>query len=597
MTLSLLQHLRETQGAGLVSETTQHFGLGIDKATGFINAALALVVGRLVNLNQTQGTSKVLEILDKQDTAALWQDTDFSEAHKELTSLGGLDDATSLQALNLVADRSLKAIHSLEQTASLGKEGMSELLDGQAEHLQGHFPDWIYAAAGLPALIGAAAYNTVKESVASLGSILRQAGDAIADTASEVAQKASEVTSTAVDTASEAASSVADKASEVTASVVEGASNIAAKTSEATVTAVAATGAAAASAAHLAGDAVHKTAAAAGDTVAKVGTAASQAVKEPASFFLRALPWVAVIILIILGLLFWKGCQQQTVPVAASTTPASAVASTTPATLAPATLSLHTGAHGELLNCQGTVGNADLQKNFIEAVQAQFGPAAKCDLKIDSTYATSFAGLAGLSEALGAIKASPNTSLELSGDNVVVNGPDQTEIAKLIDRLKALFGTGVTVTAAAPLDAATAVSNSVKAATDALSSIKATDAKAEDVIHALNLQVINFPTGGAVLPAENKAVLDQAATLIKAIPSLKLEITGHTDSTGDEKANVALSEQRAKSVAAYLVSKGVDGSALTAKGLGSSKPIADNATEQGKFQNRRISFALVGAGS
>ncbi|HEY4714871.1 MAG TPA: hypothetical protein VIH30_11615, partial [Aquirhabdus sp.] len=211
MTLSLLQHLRETQGAALVGEVTERYGLTVEKATGFINAALALVVGRLVNINQTQGTTAVLDILDKHDTSELWKNTNFSGALKELSALGGTDETTNLQALNLIGERSLSAVHSLEQTASLGKEGINELLEGQPEHLQGHFPDWIYAAAGLPALIGLGVFNTVKESVASLGSILKQAGEVIADTASEVAHKASDVTASAVDTASDVASTVADK--------------------------------------------------------------------------------------------------------------------------------------------------------------------------------------------------------------------------------------------------------------------------------------------------------------------------------------------------------------------------------------------------
>jgi OOP family OmpA-OmpF porin len=80
--------------------------------------------------------------------------------------------------------------------------------------------------------------------------------------------------------------------------------------------------------------------------------------------------------------------------------------------------------------------------------------------------------------------------------------------------------------------------------------------------------------------------------LIKAIPHLKITITGHTDSSGDEKSNVALSTTRAKSVVAYLVSQGVAAESLTAKGAGSSQPIADNTTEDGKLKNRRIAFAI-----
>lgn len=555
MALSLLQHLRETQGANLVGEVTQNYGLSMERVTGFINAGLALVVGRLVNINQTQGTATVLEILEKQDSAALWRDANLSSAHQELTGLGAIDEATSLQALNLIAVQSLAEIHNLEQAASLGKEGINELLEGQAEHLQGHFPDWIYTAAGLPTLIGLGVFSAVKETVASLGSVIRQASDQVAETVSDVAHKASDVTSAAVDTVSHTASSV-----------VESTSELASKTTAATANAL-----------HAASDVAHKSVHAAGQITA-------EAVKEPTSFFLRLLPWLGLVVLILLGLLFWKGCQSQTVaPVVKPTVVANP-------NLKPETMSLNTGAHGELLNCKGVAGNADLVANLTSAVQAQFGPAAKCDITTDAAVDTSFAGLAGLSDALGAVKASANTNFELKGNTVTLNSPDQLEVAKLIERLKTLFGTGITVQSATPLDP------NVVAAGE-LANINPNAVNPDSVMHALNLQVINFAVGSNDIPDANKAVLDKAATLIKAVPNLKISITGHTDSSGNEKSNVALSTARAKSVAAYLVSQGVDAASLTAKGLGSSQPIADNTTEEGKLKNRRIAFAIDGAAS
>lgn len=582
MTLSLLQHLRETQGAALVGEVTERYGLTVEKATGFINAALALVVGRLVNINQTQGTNAVLEILDKHDTSELWKNTNFADALRELSALGGTDETTNLQALNLIGERCLSAVHSLEQTASLGKEGINELLEGQPEHLQGHFPDWIYAAAGLPALIGLGVFNTVKESVASLGSIIKQAGEVIAETASEVAQKASDVTSSAVDTATDVASTVADKTADAASAVADTASEIASKTSSVAAAAVTATTAAASSAVHAASDALHKTAHAASDTASRATSAASHAVKEPTSFFLRALPWLGLAVLLLLGLLFWKGCQTETVPVIASTT------TTTTTVASPETLTLNTGANGEFLNCSGVVGNADLLTNFTDAIKAQFGPAATCDIRVDAHVATSFAGLSGLSDSLGAVKSSPNTSFALSGDTVTINVADQSQNSTLAERLKTLFGSGVTVVTPVPTDP-------TAAAAYALANIDPNAVKAEDVTSALNLQVINFATSSSEVPTENKAVLDKAATLIKTLPTLKLNITGHTDSTGNAKSNLALSASRAKAVAAYLVSQGVPAASLTAKGLGSSQPIADNTTEEGKLKNRRIAFEIEGA--
>jgi outer membrane protein OmpA-like peptidoglycan-associated protein/ElaB/YqjD/DUF883 family membrane-anchored ribosome-binding protein len=560
MALSLLQHLRESQGANLVGEVTQSYGLSIERATGFINAGLAMVVGRLVNINQTQSTSAVLEILKKHDSAALWRDADLTSAHKELTGLGGIDETTSLQALNLIAVRSLVEINNLEQTASLGKEGVNELLDGQAEHLQGHFPDWIYTAAGLPTLIGLGVFNAVKESVASLGSVLRQASDSVSEVLADVAHKASEATNAAAESVSNTAASVVDVTTE-----------LAHKTSTATSAAVSATTSATANVLHAASDAAHK-------SVHAASNIRAEAVKEPTSFFLRLLPWLGLAVIVLLGLLFWKGFQRETVAVVTPSV-------TAPTNLGPETLSLNTGLNGELLRCKGAAGNTDLQTNLISAIRSQFGPAAQCDIKIDSNLETSFAGLAGLSDALGAVKASANTNIELKGNTITINGPDQLELAKLIERLKTLFGTGVTILSAIPLDP-----NAVAAGE--LANINPNTVNVDRVIHALNLQVFNFAIGSNDIPDANKVLLDKAATLIKTIPNLKMIITGHTDSSDDEKSNIALSTTQAKSVAAYLISQGVAASSLTANGVGASQPIADNATEDGKLGNRRIVFKI-----
>jgi outer membrane protein OmpA-like peptidoglycan-associated protein len=70
------------------------------------------------------------------------------------------------------------------------------------------------------------------------------------------------------------------------------------------------------------------------------------------------------------------------------------------------------------------------------------------------------------------------------------------------------------------------------------------------------------------------------------------EIGGHTDNVGAEDRNLALSENRAKAVMDYLVSKGVASNRLTFKGYGASRPLADNATADGRSRNRRIEFLV-----
>jgi outer membrane protein OmpA-like peptidoglycan-associated protein len=96
----------------------------------------------------------------------------------------------------------------------------------------------------------------------------------------------------------------------------------------------------------------------------------------------------------------------------------------------------------------------------------------------------------------------------------------------------------------------------------------------------------------------NKTTIKPASeiTLMKALKTLQtyqdilVEISGHCDSDGSDKHNQILSEGRAASVKAWLVSKGIDASRISTIGYGESKPIADNNTKEGKQKNRRIEF-------
>ncbi|KXK35793.1 MAG: OmpA/MotB domain protein [Chlorobi bacterium OLB6] len=76
-------------------------------------------------------------------------------------------------------------------------------------------------------------------------------------------------------------------------------------------------------------------------------------------------------------------------------------------------------------------------------------------------------------------------------------------------------------------------------------------------------------------------------------PTVKIEISGHTDSIGTDGANITLSTDRARAVKTYLVAAGIADSRMVAKGYGRSKPVATNATEEGRQENRRVEFTIL----
>ena len=104
---------------------------------------------------------------------------------------------------------------------------------------------------------------------------------------------------------------------------------------------------------------------------------------------------------------------------------------------------------------------------------------------------------------------------------------------------------------------------------------------------------INFDTGKSTVKPESQSIVDQLAAALKAEPAMRVSVEGHTDNIGDAAANKTLSDQRAQAVVKALTAKGIEASRLAAKGWGSEKPVADNATEDGKAKNRRVEIVKI----
>ncbi|HIP59692.1 MAG TPA: hypothetical protein EYH01_04590, partial [Campylobacterales bacterium] len=120
--------------------------------------------------------------------------------------------------------------------------------------------------------------------------------------------------------------------------------------------------------------------------------------------------------------------------------------------------------------------------------------------------------------------------------------------------------------------------------------IKAARAKLHNV---LSLSRVEFKYNSTDLTPKSETLLNKVAEVIKAQSNFNYSISGHTDAHGKESYNLKLSGERAEKVRAYLVGQGVDEGILTAQGFGSSQPIADNNTNEGRLQNRRVVIKIV----
>ncbi|TAE00340.1 MAG: hypothetical protein EAZ97_06160 [Bacteroidetes bacterium] len=129
---------------------------------------------------------------------------------------------------------------------------------------------------------------------------------------------------------------------------------------------------------------------------------------------------------------------------------------------------------------------------------------------------------------------------------------------------------------------------------------------AKEVVIKRDILMIPFEVGGKVavnnvffesaktdLQPESYPELDYLVQMFVDIPTLKVEIGGHTDNVGNPASNQKLSEGRANSVRNYLISKGISGDRITAKGYGQDIPIDTNDTDEGKQRNRRVEFTIA----
>ncbi|MCB9713842.1 MAG: OmpA family protein [Myxococcales bacterium] len=105
---------------------------------------------------------------------------------------------------------------------------------------------------------------------------------------------------------------------------------------------------------------------------------------------------------------------------------------------------------------------------------------------------------------------------------------------------------------------------------------------------------IYFDVDRATIRPRSRPVLERAVSVLQRYPGLRIEISGHTDTTGDYEHNLQLSMERAAAVEEYMVVRGVDDDRISIRGAGPDEPIADNATKRGRQQNRRIEFRVLG---
>lgn len=232
------------------------------------------------------------------------------------------------------------------------------------------------------------------------------------------------------------------------------------------------------------------------------------------------------------------------------------------------------------ITLNGVLSNRSQVDAVVASAYAKFGAD---NVTNNLTVGENIKPLNGLSGLFGNLDLS-NGSLAIDGNTVNLSGQVES------DDIKSQIGSSVS----SLLGSGFSVNNGLSVVTSELEAPKENLVCQTQLVDLMNDSQIFFKTSSAVIKAESYPLLDSIVSVLNQCSdaNVSVEVAGHTDSTGTEKINLPLSQQRAESVVSYVVGKGVAQSTLTAKGYGSSTPVASNGTSEGRAQNRRIEFTI-----
>lgn len=291
-------------------------------------------------------------------------------------------------------------------------------------------------------------------------------------------------------------------------------------------------------------------------------------------------------------------CGKPVVDVAVETPTVKTAIDTTPVSVTPQTWTSTTSLvqnvnavlSGNKITLNGVVGTHGTKKAMLAAAAAKYGEANVIDkLTVDRSVKITLTGEVDSD----AIKVKRGTEAQTFYPGTTV---DNQLVVKLKVKTEVVTPTVASKTIENPTPA-TAISKvntdvttpptATTTTTTAAAAVVTRPTDASKVQCGDNIVIAaNFAKGSGRLSPEMAAVLEAVVPCIKG----KYEIGGHTDNIGEDDKNQVLSQRRAKTVANFLIEKGVNAKSLKVKGYGEAAPIGDNSTEVGRIKNRRIEF-------
>lgn len=274
--------------------------------------------------------------------------------------------------------------------------------------------------------------------------------------------------------------------------------------------------------------------------------------------------------------------------------------------LYPARFSLVTDANGQLVGCSGIVGDAQLQQQLIQQMAQVFvGYYQPCDVRYDAAYQPELMDINAVTRLAQILRQRPDVMIAInpletipseqvlgSKGAVVIGAPSAEEFAKIESAVREQTGNAFSLHALQAVDVTDTVLSSVQTANQMFKMLP-TNPRPADITALLNQQVIRFGFNESEVPPLNQPLLELVAPYLNQYPELQLQIQVFAAAVGSPQYNLELSKRRAEALRQFWIAQGVKPQQLLAVGMGQQQPIAENATEQGRFWNERVQFYWV----
>ena len=246
--------------------------------------------------------------------------------------------------------------------------------------------------------------------------------------------------------------------------------------------------------------------------------------------------------------------------------------------------------NGNGFTLSGELPSLEAKTGLLDSLRLAFGSDINLTDNLNVKAGVNAPDFAVLGSIFGAAIDIPNFNFDLNGDTLTLKGsaPSEKAKAEVEAAAKAAWPNMKIVNNIEVKEAPAPTAPPVPAPAPGGGPCATLQAE----ISALLKTPINFQTDGFSLAPASQQQLTQIADKLKACPDPKVSVVGHTDSSGNDAINVPLSNNRAKTVADYLISQGVAGDRVTSKGVGSAEPIAGNDTPAGMAQNRRTDITV-----